>query len=82
MPKTITSVQCIRCGHEISLGSSRHMYLVKLHKCKRCGKTWFPRSPGVPRICPTCKTTYWDTPKDEATPVNRPGRPVEWGKKK
>jgi predicted Zn-ribbon and HTH transcriptional regulator len=63
MSKGITSVQCTRCGHEISLASSRHMYVVKLHKCKRCGKTWFPRSPGTPRICPTCKTTHWDTPK-------------------
>ena len=64
MPKTITSVQCTRCGLEISLASSFHMYVVKLHKCKRCGKRWFPRKPGTPRICPTCKTTYWDTLKE------------------
>jgi len=28
-----------------------------------CGKTWYPRKPGTPRVCPTCKTTYWNTPK-------------------
>jgi len=39
------------------------MEVIKLHKCKRCGKAWFPRKPGTPRICPTCKTTYWNEPK-------------------
>jgi len=37
------------------------MNVIRLHTCKRCGKTWFPRSPGRPNICPTCKTTHWDT---------------------
>jgi predicted Zn-ribbon and HTH transcriptional regulator len=64
MPKTTTSVQCTRCGHEISLASTSQMYVVKLHKCRRCGKTWFPRSARTPRMCPTCKTAYWNTPKE------------------
>lgn len=29
-------------------------------KCKRCGHQWIPRRPEVPRICPTCKTAYWN----------------------
>ena len=57
MPKTITSVQCTRGGHEISLASSTRTYVVKLHKCGHRGKRWFPRKPGTPRVCPTCKTT-------------------------
>jgi hypothetical protein len=43
----------------------KHMEVITLQNCKRCGKTWFPRTPGTPKICPTCKTTYWDTPKKE-----------------
>jgi len=39
------------------------MDVIRLRKCQRCGKTWFPRSPGKPKICPTCKTIHWDTPK-------------------
>src|SRR5215472_3275329 len=37
------------------------MDIIRLHKCLQCGKTWYPRRPGTPRICPTCKTTYWNT---------------------
>ena len=35
--------------------------LPQLH-CYRCGTTWTPRSPVV-RICPRCKSRYWDEPK-------------------
>jgi uncharacterized OB-fold protein len=34
-------------------------------RCLRCGKKWFPRKPGIPKICPTCKTTHWNTPKEK-----------------
>lgn len=30
--------------------------------CKRCGHQWFPRCPIV-RVCPKCKSPYWDTVK-------------------
>jgi hypothetical protein len=33
----------------------KHMEVITLHLCKRCGKIWFPRTPGIPRICPTVK---------------------------
>jgi hypothetical protein len=42
-----------------------YMEIIRLHQCKRCGKTWFPRSPGKPKICPTCKTPYWNMPRKE-----------------
>ncbi|MEM0171614.1 MAG: hypothetical protein QXV57_03535 [Thermoproteota archaeon] len=29
-------------------------------KCKRCGHEWYPRKPEKPRICPRCKSPYWD----------------------
>ncbi len=27
--------------------------------CRRCGHSWYPRQPEV-RICPKCKSPYWD----------------------
>jgi Zn finger protein HypA/HybF involved in hydrogenase expression len=30
-------------------------------ECKRCGWKWIPRKPII-RICPKCKTAYWDIP--------------------
>jgi len=32
-------------------------------ECKRCGWTWTPRKTDV-RMCPSCKTPYWDVPKE------------------
>lgn len=33
-------------------------------KCQRCGYEWLPRKEDV-RICPACKSAYWDTPKSD-----------------
>ena len=38
--------------------------LFKLH-CLRCGKEWTPRTEEV-RICPECKSAYFDKPKRES----------------
>jgi hypothetical protein len=32
-------------------------------QCKRCSHKWIPRNPEKPRICPKCKSPYWDKPK-------------------
>ncbi|HQG81542.1 MAG TPA: hypothetical protein PLC37_11015 [Smithellaceae bacterium] len=32
--------------------------------CLRCGHTWTPRQEEV-RICPKCKSPYWDRPRKE-----------------
>ena len=32
-------------------------------RCLRCGKEWWPRSPERPRVCPKCKSPYYDVPK-------------------
>ena len=39
---------------------------IKLPKlnCERCGHTWTPRHTEI-RICPKCKSPYWDKPKKE-----------------
>jgi predicted Zn-ribbon and HTH transcriptional regulator len=34
------------------------------NKCLRCGWEWVPRLED-PRLCPHCKTAYWDVPKGE-----------------
>jgi DNA-directed RNA polymerase subunit RPC12/RpoP len=35
------------------------------YKCERCDHEWAPRSPGAPppRVCPNCKSPYWDIPR-------------------
>lgn len=39
----------------------REIEIPELH-CYRCGNTWTPRGQIV-RICPRCKSRYWDEPK-------------------
>jgi len=29
-------------------------------RCLRCGHTWRPRQTERPRVCPLCKSAYWD----------------------
>jgi len=35
------------------------------YRCLRCGHEWLPRknSKGEPKVCPKCKSPYWNTPK-------------------
>lgn len=35
--------------------------------CLRCGHRWIPRQNDV-RICPKCKTPYWDKPRNQGKP--------------
>lgn len=33
-------------------------------RCVRCGREWAPRDPeNVPKVCPTCKSPYWERPR-------------------
>lgn len=33
------------------------------YRCERCGHEWIPRKKlETPRICPRCKSAYWDRP--------------------
>ena len=34
-------------------------------KCLRCGHTWYKRTPGKPVLCPSCKSKYWDKPREK-----------------
>jgi predicted Zn-ribbon and HTH transcriptional regulator len=40
------------------------------YRCERCGHEWCarksknaPEQGGPPKICPKCKSAWWDTPK-------------------
>lgn len=33
------------------------------YKCERCGHKWIPRNEENPRVCPRCKSPYWDRPR-------------------
>jgi len=32
-------------------------------KCRRCEHEWIPRSPFLPKVCPSCNSPYWDKEK-------------------
>jgi DNA-directed RNA polymerase subunit RPC12/RpoP len=34
-----------------------------IFKCARCGHEWTPRLAERPRLCPKCKSPYWDKPR-------------------
>lgn len=34
--------------------------------CERCSHEWIPREQNeMPKVCPKCKSPYWNTPKKE-----------------
>jgi rubrerythrin len=39
------------------------------YRCERCGHDWVPRSELTPKICPSCKSVYWDRPKRRRAPA-------------
>lgn len=32
-------------------------------ECTRCGHTWHPAKPLMPKRCGSCKSPYWDRPR-------------------
>jgi len=39
---------------------------IKGYRCERCGHEWAPKKEGnSPRVCPKCKSPYWDTPRKD-----------------
>ncbi|MEK7352938.1 MAG: hypothetical protein AABZ77_00330 [Chloroflexota bacterium] len=43
-------------------------------QCERCGHEWLPRGENLePKVCPKCKSPYWDKPKKELTPMSYEG---------
>lgn len=43
------------------------------YQCERCEHTWLPRSGArEPKVCPRCKSPYWNTPRQDATKGRTP----------
>jgi predicted Zn-ribbon and HTH transcriptional regulator len=40
--------------------------VVTEYTCERCEHPWVPRKDEKPRICPKCKSAWWDVPKPKA----------------
>lgn len=39
-------------------------FSVEGYQCERCGHKWVPRkSDNEPRVCPKCKSAWWNVPK-------------------
>jgi DNA-directed RNA polymerase subunit RPC12/RpoP len=38
---------------------------LKGYLCERCGHKWLPKdeTKDKPKVCPKCKSPYWDTPR-------------------
>ena len=36
---------------------------VKGYRCERCGHEWIPKGKEEPRVCPKCKSPYWNKPR-------------------
>ena len=43
-------------------------------ECKRCYWTWYPRKPVRPRVCPKCKSPYWDRDYEKVISSDRKAR--------
>lgn len=41
---------------------------MKGYQCERCAHQWAPRDAGYPKVCPKCKSPYWDRPRKIAIP--------------
>jgi predicted Zn-ribbon and HTH transcriptional regulator len=39
--------------------------MLKGFQCERCGHKWAPREEERPRVCPKCKSAYWDTARKQ-----------------
>ena len=45
--------------------------LVWGYRCERCGHEWVPREKAQePRVCPKCKSPYWNRPRKLANAKN------------
>ncbi len=50
-------------------GMAKVQITVLGYRCERCAHEWVPRekdSAGEPRVCPKCKSPYWNVPRKMA----------------
>ena len=36
-------------------------------QCQRCEHQWIPRTGEEPKVCPNCKSPYWNVPRAESS---------------
>lgn len=58
------------------------------YRCERCRHEWIPRDEGVPKVCPSCDSAYWDVPNTNlpypefkgvvARVLEEQGKPITW----
>lgn len=41
---------------------------IDAYKCERCDHVWVPRDEKEPKVCPKCKSPYWNSPKKKNKP--------------
>jgi rubrerythrin len=47
----------------------RPLYIVSdVLTCGRCGHNWRPEGDSPPRVCPSCKSPYWNKPRKRIRP--------------
>ena len=37
--------------------------ILKGYQCERCDHKWAPREDELPKVCPKCKSPYWNIPR-------------------
>lgn len=51
---------------------------VKQVQCLRCGRIWLPHKVGErPRVCPGCRSIYWDRPRERVVKQPRLFKPSD-----
>lgn len=54
-----------------------------VYVCERCEHDWVPRDAEaeLPKVCPKCKSPYWNTPRRNAV-ANAPAKKASRAKKR
>jgi predicted Zn-ribbon and HTH transcriptional regulator len=68
---------------------SRVPITVMGYRCERCGHEWIPRGDEEPRVCPGCRSPWWNKPRKAMMPydefrdrvvkvLREAGKPLTW----
>lgn len=60
-PYVIINASSKNNRHTMQQNENNKYGMVSLNGCRcRCGHEWLPRTSSKPRVCPRCKSPYWD----------------------
>lgn len=61
--RKVAAIDLIKSPGKAFKGSVSGLELPRL-SCRRCGHSWTPRNGSrLPKVCPSCKSPYWDIEK-------------------